>query len=370
MTPRILDVEFYNLKAKVEKPFEWGDGYAYSRTASLIRVETSDGRVGWGPSSPASGIKDRLMKILKGQSPIETCVIWEKMRRENLPLSVIGGVDIALWDLKGKILGLPVYELLGGAVRRCIPAYATGGYYPVEGDDLEWLRNCVQSSISRGFQAYKMKIGGRSLKMDIERLKLARELLGENRKLMVDATTVYDVSTARRIGKILETLNVEWFEDPLPSSDFEGYKTLSQSLNVRITAHYGARAPYPLIEHIERHTVHQVQPSIVGAGGFTGSIRFLHLAQFHNVTYMPSCWATDLHIAATLHFLAAMPSLSTRTRDKPPMLEYDTSENPLREAVLKNPIRLEPNGEVKVPCGEGLGVEVNLKAIEKFRCGL
>ena len=370
MTLRIVDLEFYNLKARVERPFEWGDGRAFHRTSSILRIETSDGQIGWGPSSPISGIEDRLKEILKGQNPMATGVLWERMRRANIPINIMGSIDIALWDLKGKILGLPVYELLGGAFRTSIPAYATGGYYPIEGDELDWLKNCVTSAINRSFQAYKMKVGGRSFAKDVERLELAREMLGENRKLMVDATTVYDLSAAKRMGKILERLNVTWFEDPLPNDDFSGYRMLSQSLNVAVTTHYGARFPYPLLEHIKRRTVHQVQPSIQGAGGFTGSMKLLHLAQFHNVVYMPSCWATDLHIAATLHFLAVMPSLSTQIGDKPPMLEYDTSENPLREAVLKTPIRLKPDGEVEVPDKPGLGVEVNLKAIERFRFNL
>jgi len=367
MTVRIVDLEIYNLKAKVKRPFEWGDGRAFYRTSSIIRIETSDGQVGWGPGSPVSGIAERLIRILTGQNPVNTGVLWEKMRRANIPINILGSVDIALWDLKGKILGLPVHELLGGAIRRCIPAYATGGYYPVEGDELDWLKGCIDSAMNRGFQAYKMKVGGRSFGKDVERLRFAREMLGENRKLMVDATTVYDLPAAKRMGSILEKLNVTWFEDPLPSDDFEGYKMLSQSLSVAVTAHYGARAPYPLVEHIKRRTVHQVQPSIEGAGGFTGSMKILHLAQFRNVICMPSCWATDLHIAATLHFLAAMPSLSTQIGDQPPVLEYDTSENPLREAVLKNPINLRLDGKVEVPDKPGLGVEVNPEALEKFR---
>ena len=252
------------------------------------------------------------------------------MYAAKLPIEVIGCVDIALWDLKGKVLEQPVYRLLGGALRSRIPAYATGGYYPVKGDEQTWLKNDVQKVIKKGFRAYKMKVGGRSFSQDVQRVRLTRELLGDKRKLMVDATTVYDVSTAKRMGRILEEVGATWFEDPLLSDDFLGYSELSHSLNIAVTVHYGARFPYPVIEHVKRHTVHQVQPSIDSAGGFTGSQKLMHLAQFHHLTYMPSCWATDLHLVATLQFLATMPSLSTCIRDHPPLLEYDTSENPLR----------------------------------------
>lgn len=282
-------------------------------------------------------------------------------------MEIKGCVDIALWDLKGKALEQPVHQLLGGAFRTRIPAYATGGYYPTSGDDEAWLEDCVRRAIKRGFRAYKMKVGGRSFDEDVRRVKLARRLLGQDCELMVDATTVYDMPMAKRMCRVLQEARVLWFEDPLPSDDFAGYNELTHTSDLAITAHYGARFPYPVIEHIKQHTVSQVQPAIDLAGGFTGSRRLLDLARFHHVAYVPSCWATDLNIASTLHFLATIPSLSTRLRDSAPMLEYDTSENPLREAVLKEPFRLQADGTVIVPDKPGLGVEVNTGALVRYR---
>lgn len=115
-----------------------------------------------------------------------------------------------------------------------------------------------------------MKVGGRPFSQDVQRVRLASEILGCERKLMVDATTVYDVPTAKRMGHILEEVEATWFEDPLSSDDFSGYSELSQSLNVAVKVHYGSRFPYLVIEHIKRHTVHQIQPTIDSAGGLQG----------------------------------------------------------------------------------------------------
>ena len=365
---KITDVKGYSLRAKLEELFEWPDGRAYWRDAGLVRVDTDEGLVGWGPGGYgwSESLAEAVRTVLVGQSPLDTWPLRQKLVAGRVPPGFLGALDIALWDLKGKLFGQPVHRLLGGALRDRVPAYATGGYYLIPDDSIEWLRGKVQESVERGFRYYKMKIGACSNAYDFERLEAVREVLGPERRLAVDATTTYNLPLAMQGGRELDKRDILWFEDPLPAEDVEGYLRLTESLDIPVTAHYGAILPN-VFELVRRRAVDQVQPSIDGVGGFTMALQMMGIAKLQSIVYMPSCWSTHLHIAATLHLLAVLPSSRTRLTDDPPLLEFDTSENPLRDdSILMEPIRLESDGAVRVPSGPGLGVEINEETLEKY----
>jgi D-galactarolactone cycloisomerase len=365
---KITDVRYHALKAKLTEPFEWPDGSAYYRTAGLVRVDTDEGIVGWGPTDSGwtKELELSVKALLVGRSPLDTWAWTQELGTRCLPLGARGACDIALWDIKGKLWGQPIHQLLGGALRDRVPAYATGGYYLLPQDSLDWLRSKVRESVARGFRAYKMKIGARNIACDLERVDAVREVLGPDRLLAVDATTTYTRPLAMQVGRELERRGILWFEDGLPADDIEGYAHLTQNLDISITAHYGAtRSELP--ELIRRRAVDQVQPSIDGVGGYTEALRVMGMTQLHHVVYDPSCWSTHLHIAATMHLLAILPSASQRLTDMPSMLEFDTSDNPLRDdSILAEPIRLETDGTVMVPSGPGLGVEVNEEKLVRY----
>jgi len=361
-------VKGYSLKAKVEEPFEWPDGRAYWRSAGVVRIDTDEGLVGWGPSGPgwSKGLAESVKGLLAGQSPLDTWLLRQKLLAGHIPWGVAGALDIALWDLKGKLFDQPVHRLLGGSLRERVPAYATGGYYLIPEDSIDWLRGKVQEAVGRGFRYYKMKMGARSVAYDFKRLETVQEIMGPEGRLAVDATTTYTLSLAMQVGRELQKRDILWFEDPLPAEDVEGYLKLADSLDIPVTAHYGARPPI-LFELLRRRAVDQVQPGIDGGGGFTTALQTMGMTKLHNILYMPSCWSTHLHMAATLHLLAVLSSSRTRLADDPPLLEFDTSENPLREdSILTEPIGLEADGTVRVPRGPGLGVEVLEEKLRKY----
>ena len=365
---RIVSVRGYSLAAELDEPFEWPDGTAHRRTAGVVRVDTDEGIVGWGPAghgwTAATG--EAVEALLVGHSPLETWSWTHSREAQRLALGVRGAVDVALWDIKGKMWGQPIHQLLGGALRDRIPAYATGGYYLLPHDSLEWLSDRVQEAVARGFITYKMKIGARSVAYDLARVDLVRDVLGPERLLAVDATTTYTCPVALQVGRELEKRGILWFEDPLQADDIDGYAYLTSRLQVPITAHYAANRP-EVLAMISRRAVDQVQPSIEAVGGYTGALSMIGMTALQHIVYDPSCWSTHLHIAATLHLLAVIPSPRTRLLDDPPMLEFDTSENPLRDdSILTEPIEVQRDGTVVLPDGPGLGVTVDEDKLLKY----
>ena len=365
---KITGIRGYSLKAELHEPFEWPDGNAYQRNAGVVRVTTDEGLVGWGPAGYGwtRRTEETLEALLVGRSPLDTWS-WTQIRDgKRLPQSVRGAVDIALWDIKGKHWGQPIHQLLGGALRERVPAYATGGYYLIPEDSVDWLRERVQEAVDRGFRAYKMKIGARDVAYDLERVDVVREVLGPERLLAVDATTTYTQPVALQVGHELEARGILWFEDPLSADDVAGYAALTHRLDVPITAHYAAGRP-ELLAMVRSRAVDQVQPSIEGVGGYTGALQMMGMTSLQHIVYDPSCWSTHLAIAATLHLLAVIPSPRTRLLDDPPPLEFDTSENPLRDdTILTVPIEVEDDGKVQVPQGPGLGVDVDEDKLGKY----
>ena len=198
-----------------------------------------------------------------------------------------------------------------------------------------------------------------------------RKVLGPERLLAVDATTTYTRPVAMQVGRELEARGILWFEDPLSFDDVEGYAFLTERLQVPITAHYGAnRGQALLYELMRRHAVDRVQPHIDGMGGYTTALQMIGMSRLHHIAYKPGCWSTHLHIAATLHLLAVIPSPRTRLLDDPPLLEFDTSENPLRDdSILTEPIEVGPDGTVKIPDGPGLGVEIDETVLARYQIG-
>jgi D-galactarolactone cycloisomerase len=266
---RITDVRGYSLKAKVEEPFEWPDGNAYWRYAGVVRVETDEGLVGWGPGPYgwSEGAAEAVREVLVGRSPSDAWPLRHELalRRGHIPPGFLGALDIALWDLRGKASGEPIHRLLGGALRDSVPAYATGGYYLIPEDSIAWLRDRVQEAVEPGFRYYKMKVGARDVAYDLQRVEVVQEAMGSEGRVAVDSTTAYNLPLAMQVGRELQGRDILWFEDPLPAEDIEGYLKLADGLDIPITAHYGASGP-TLFELIRRRAVDQVQPSIDGVG--------------------------------------------------------------------------------------------------------
>ena len=203
----------------------------------LIKILTDEGITGIGLSLGVMGnvnigqtILSHFKKVLIGENPLNSEKIWDNMwqpklvGRRGITTRIISGIDIALWDLKGKISGLPLNKLLGGFTDK-IPVYIAGGYYQ-EGKGLSDLASEMEEAVQLGANAVKMKIGGVSIKDDVERVRVVRETLGDKIDLMVDANCAYKRYDAIKIAKEIEKYDIFWFEEPINPDDYKGHKII------------------------------------------------------------------------------------------------------------------------------------------------
>ncbi len=376
---KISRVETIPVKGELDRPFGNGQGWTTSRQYLIVRVVAEDGTTGYGECwGPIAG-NDRVVEgviapLLVGQDALATGLLWErvlfKLRwayHSFAPYSALSGVDIALWDLKGKLLGLPVSDLLGGAFRESVPAYATGHYFR-KVETLEEQVSAVleeaRGHLASGFKALKLKIGlGRTLgwgtEADIALVRALREEVGSDVPLMIDANCAYDPSEALRVGRAAEELGVEWFEEPLPPDDLDGYSRLSAKLDVPIAAGESWALLYGFHEAFRRGAVSVAQPDVCSAGGITEVKRIADLAHALNVPCIPHVWGTPIALAASLQVLAALPGRV--------LLEYDRSDNPVREALFDESLSVRDDGTVYVPRSPGLGLEIDPERLESLR---
>ena len=334
----------------------------------LVRVETSDGVVGWGEAfslgcadAVATVISKVLRKYIVGEDVFSINTIWEKVYyatfrygRRGLVIASLSGVDIALWDIVGKYLKVPVYKLLGGSKNR-IRAYVTGGYYG-KGKTIDKLVNEMLSYVKRGFKALKMKIGALTIPEDLERVRAVREAIGGGVRLAVDANNVYTFDEALTMGKELERYDIWFFEEPIPTDYLDQSSLLTQKLNVLIAGYETAYTRYEFNEIMKKHAVDIVQVDAVWAGGISEVINIGNLAKTYGYPLIPHFSTTDIGIAANLHVASAL---------NVEWVEYHLKPNPLRDRLLKTPLGIDGD-YLLVPQAPGLGVDVNEDVVEEL----
>jgi D-galactarolactone cycloisomerase len=260
-----------------------------------------------------------------------------------------------LWDIKGKALGRPVYQLLGGACRDRIPAYATGFYFK----DVHSLRDEASTYLERGFTAMKLKIGN-GVEQDEEIVRAVRDTTGGDTTLMVDANGRYSVKSAIKVGRVLERYDVYWFEEPVPSEDIDGYREVRLALDMAIAGGECEYTRYGFRDLISTRAVDIVQPDCTRAGGITECKKIASMASAWNISYAPHVWGSAVGFAAALQLCCNLGNLA--------LFEYDQTPNPLRDELLTEPFQLK-NGFIEIPKSPGLGIELNEQLIRRYRTG-
>jgi D-galactarolactone cycloisomerase len=371
----ITRADAFLFECTVTEPFRNSRMWVERRSSLLVRLETDSGLIGWGevfgPAAANHGVAKAVGKTLIGRNPLMIEQIWERTYfafREHIRsgsiIEALSGFDIALWDIKGKHFGVPVCELGGGALRHEVPAYASGGFRFRSGDAMERLRREVSGYVENGFKAVKMKIG-LGVEADVAAVKAVREAIGPGIQLMVDANEAYDILTAKRVAREIQQFDIAWFEEPLPPDDIDGYLRLRDACDIPIAAGEAEFTRFGFKEIIRRQAVDILQPDVCGAGGLTECRKIADMAQAFGVRCVPHAWGTGVALAASLHLIATLPNAEMGMASDVLSLEYDLSENPIREALLDDALR-PSGGIVKVPTGPGLGIEVNLDALAPF----
>ena len=378
MSP-IKKVTCHVVSAPVERPFTSSRGWLYkTRGSCIVEIETADGIVGWGecygPSAVAKAyIETQFAPRIVGRDAFDVEVIWEDLYNRikdyggrGMATSALSGIDIALWDIIGKSCGKPIHKLIGGAYRTEVTAYATGLYF-IDMDRL--IEEAVEEAnefVGNGFVAIKMKIGLGSPNLDIERVAAVRKAIGDDVRLMVDANHCFTVPQAIRIGRELEKLNVEWFEEPISPEDIDGYVEVTRSLDMAVAGGENEFTRWGFRDLVVRKAMDIIQPDVCAAGGISECRKIAALASAHGVECIPHAWGSAIGLAATLHFLAALPDQPPSFRPMPPLLELEQCENPFRDLLSVEPI-LQKGGKVQVPAGAGLGIEINRSVLDRYR---
>jgi len=378
---KITNIETFRLSAPLERPFAWSQYWTADRKVGIVKITTDEGIVGWGEGCEGSSehvVQDILKPLLIGEDPINRIGLWEKMfhilynRNEVVGFggSAISAIDIALWDIAGKHLNVPIHTLLGGKVRNKIAVYATGLYYTKEEfSDKNILLAEARSYAEAGFLGMKTKIGRLSIDKDVERVKSIRDEIGYDIKLMVDANESYNASSAIRIANKMESLDLMWFEEPVNAQDVEGYLQVKAGIPMAVAGGENLRTRYEFEKFLSNRAYDIAQPDVVNVGGITEMRNVAMTANTMGIQVNPHVWGSPIMIAASLHLTSTLPDCPPSGDPQPftqqPVMEYDRTPSLIREGISDTEFKME-NGYLTVPSGPGLGVNIDEKALRKL----
>ncbi|MCO0638003.1 mandelate racemase/muconate lactonizing enzyme family protein, partial [Lutimaribacter sp. EGI FJ00014] len=251
-----------------------------------------------------------------------------------------------------------------GRFRESVRAYATGSFRTEGMDRVESVAAEVAGYRKEGFHAVKIKIGF-GVEEDLRVIRAVREAIGPDLRLMIDANHGYDALEAVQLGKRADQYGIDWFEEPVLPEQLSAYRAVRAGQPIPVAGGETWHGRYGMLEPIESRCVDIIQPDICGTGGFTEVRRIADLAAIHGVRLVPHVWGTAVQIAASLQFMAALPPNPPRPEPIQPILEFDRTENPFRQAVVKTPLEHE-NGVVRIPDGPGLGIEIERATLKEF----
>jgi L-alanine-DL-glutamate epimerase-like enolase superfamily enzyme len=369
---RITDVRVYPTSFPVDpkNSVTLGIGRAVKRDAVIVKVSTEDGITGWGeahhgrcPGAVAHLVNTTMKLLVVGQDANDITGIWKKVYDKQLASHGMGagaclalsGIDMALWDIRGKALKLPLYKLLGGRSKP-IPAYAGGvslGY-----QDPKSLMEEAKPHVQAGHKAIKLRIGD-SVARDIERVAMARKTFGDDLVILSDANTGYTVADARAAMPALDELNVGWLEEPFPAHDYLSYREAARFGRLPLAAGENHYTRFEFNRVIEDGAIKILQPDLSKTGGITEAVRIAALASSWKLPIHPHTSMTGLNMAATIHFLAAIENGG--------YFEADISKNNLfRDQMVSKPFSVDHEGNVAPLEGPGIGLEVDEEFLKMY----
>ena len=378
---KIADIRTYCLSTPLETPFAFSQGWVKARGATLVEIVTDTGLAGWGesicmglqpPQIAAAAIEHALKPVLLGADPRDVEVLWHRMYhhtrdygQKGALMGAVSGVDIALWDIAGKSLGVPVHRLLGGAFRSRVEAYATG-FYRVRGQgEAKRLADEATTHRRNGFRAMKIKLGF-GVEDDIAVMRVVREALaGEPVTLMIDSNHAYGVAEAIRLGRALEDVGLRWYEEPVVPERPADYRAVREALDIPIAGGENEYTLYGFQTLLSQDALDIAQPDLCCCGGFTAAKHIVALAQAQGVQVNPHVWGSAIGQAASLQWIASIPLAHHALYAAEPVFEYDTSSHPFRSRLVKEPV-LQHEGWIELPRRPGIGVEVNREVLEEF----
>ena len=367
---RISDVIAHPLTQTLPQPTvtSWGK---YSEVSIvLVEVRTDAGIVGVGetlarfaPKAYAEAIETLLKPRLVGQNPTDIAALWRSMRRAlsgrsgGMLFEAIAGVDIALWDILGKVANMPIHRLLGGMGRTEVPCYAASVNW---GDDA-FMERGLDRYLEKGFPRIKVKIAN-PVKDACRRIALLRKRAGDDIDLCVDSNWAYSLEEAVEVGRALTDNGYFWFEEPLRPEDEAGYEELHRRCATPLAAGESNYTLDQTMRLVSNRTLSFIQPDVARSGGISETRRMAEFAAAHDVQYAPHIGMSGIICeTASVHLAAAMPNIKA--------MECETDASPFKTAITGAApgADRQKNGMLPVPTGPGLGVEVDWEAVKRLR---
>lgn len=364
----IADVESVSIEIPLDEPVSFSNRTLTYRDHAITYIRTTDGRVGVGYSLGyesshlvADAVESTLAPRLVGEDPRDTKRLWHKMYegtvqigRTGLLLRAISTVDIALWDLKAKAAGQPLYKLLGGYVDT-VPAYASGGYYR---DDKghEGLREEVRRYVDEGHDVVKMKVGRRSIAAEVDRVAAVREEIGDERTLLLDANGVWSTTTeAVRACRAFEPFDPYFIEEPVMIDKVETMAQVHDAISYPVATGELEGTRHNFARLRDRRAASILQPDATVCGGITEWLRIAHYAAAYDVPIAPH-YNWNLH-APLVGAIENGLWVEYFYRDMDVVVFDDVVEEPLRP----------DEGVIRLPDEPGHGVELDDDAVDSFR---
>ncbi|PJE30911.1 D-galactarolactone cycloisomerase [Pseudooceanicola antarcticus] len=372
---KVAEIRTHLLEHRLETAFESATMRFDRRQHLLVEVICEDGTTGWGeclgPAGPNAAVVAAYAPHVIGQNPLETEKIWatcynalRDQGQRGLTITALSGIDIALWDLKGKILGQPVSVLLGGRWRERIEAYATGSFKRDGVDRVADNAEEMAGHAAAGFRRMKVKIGF-GVEEDLRVIAAVREAIGPDRRLMIDANHGYTVNEAVELGNRAAKYGIDWFEEPVVPEQLDAYLEVKARQPIPLAAGETWHTRWGYRDPLQRRVVDIIQPDICGMGGLSEAKKVADLASLHGIRVVPHVWGTAVQIATALQFMSAMVPDPVRNAPVAPIMEFDRTHNPFRQAVVTTPLE-HKDGFVAVPDGPGLGIEIEREALARF----
>ena len=384
---KIKEIKSHILQYDLKEELGYSQQYYQKRTAHLVEIRTDEGLVGWGecfgPGNVAIANKCIIEKVIQPMilefDPMNREVIWQKVYnllrdhgQKGMPIQALSGIDIALWDIAGKVTNMSISRLIGGRFRESIPVYGYG--MMLRREDVDSLADRfyeeAQAIKSMGFVATKMKVGLGPEK-DIRLAGAVRKGIGDGFPFMVDANHCYTSSDALYVGRALEEMNAFWFEEPVPPEDLEGYLELKSLLDIKIAGGEAEFTRWGWRNILQKRCVDLAQPEVCALGGISEYLKVLAMAHAHFVPVVNHVWGSAIAVATNLQLLAAMPPLPGGIHPIEPLLEFDTTDNKFRDELIIEPLKIQQQvsangGFVSIPDNPGIGVEPDPEFIRKF----
>jgi D-galactarolactone cycloisomerase len=369
---KIARVELFPVRAAMAVPRGPSILTYRERTSLFIKLTCDSGLVGWGETyrmaGVAAAIRDVLGPLVVGRDPLDSRRIRQEMQAASFYNGfAVGGMDLALHDLWGKALGVPVHVLYGGAQRTRVAAYASlPGYFADDtGPEEYWVAE-ARGLVDAGFGGLKFRIGRFPSARELPVLAAVREAVGPRVRLRADANAAYSAAGAVPVGRELRELEFDWLEEPLPQVGYAGYPELRARLGVPLAGGEGVGGRAAAFELLRRGCFDIIQPDVSICGGIAECLFIGELARLWGVRCIPHAWAGGLVLAATLQVAALLPDSSRMPGVDEPEVEFDVTENPFRtELVVGNPFALH-DGFLHLPASPGLGVEVDETVLARY----